>query len=66
MRSDFGALADINDENDYAEMVLGPVPVVSVDATSWFGLWALSAMLAIVAGSKLRNENTLPRYRRRK
>lgn len=66
MRSDFGALADINAENDNAEMVLGPVPIVSVDATSWFGQWVLIALFAILAGRMLRTENAWPKQHRRK
>ncbi len=49
VRQDFGALADINPNNDYAEMQLGPVPEVSVDAISSFGQWILILLLAVGA-----------------
>jgi hypothetical protein len=55
VRSDFGALADINSGNDYAEMMLGPVPAVSVHAMSGFGRWMLVGLLAIMAGRALRS-----------
>lgn len=59
MRSDFGILADINAENDLAEMVLGPLPARSVDVMPWFGKWALIAMLVIVALQVLRKGRML-------
>ncbi len=53
VRSDLGALIDLDAGNDYAEMVLGPVPTVSVETMNPIGRWCLIVLLLAMAGRML-------------